>query len=407
MAEYRGVEYLRRKLGVKRPRVNLRYQYYEMKQEVKDFGIATPPDLKYWFSALGWCGKAVDSLADRLCFNEFKNDVFNMNQVYDMNNPDILFDSAMLSALIGACAFLYIYKGADGFPCIQAIDAANATGILDEVTGMLTEGYAVFSRDDYGKPITEGYFVAGRTDYYDHGELVQSVPNVALYPLLVPVIYRPDARRTFGHSRITRACMAITAAAMRTVKRSEIAAEFYSYPQKYVTGLSQEAEPMEKWKATMASMLVFERDENGDKPVLGQFSQQSMTPHADQLKMFASLFAGETGLILDDLGFVTDNPTSSEAIKASHENLRLLARKAQKTFGTGFINAGYLGACIRDDQPYLRRQVYDTVPTWAPIFEPDAGMLTALGDGILKINQAVPDYITDDNMYELTGIRRE
>lgn len=52
--------------------------------------------------------------------------------------------------------------------------------------------------------------------------------------------------------------------------------------------------------------------------------------------MFAGLFAGETGLTLDDLGFVTDNPSSAEAIKASHENLRLIARKAQRTFGTGF-----------------------------------------------------------------------
>jgi Protein of unknown function (DUF1483). len=58
--------------------------------------------------------------------------------------------------------------------------------------------------------------------------------------------------------------------------------------------------------------------------------------------MFASLFAGETGLTLDDLGFVTSNPSSEGAIRAAHENLRLTARKAQRTFGTGFLNAAYL-----------------------------------------------------------------
>ena len=36
-----------------------------------------------------------------------------------------------------------------------------------------------------------------------------------------------------------------------------------------------------------------------------------MTPHTEQLRMFAALFAGETGLTLDDLGFVTDNPSSA------------------------------------------------------------------------------------------------
>ncbi len=55
-----------------------------------------------------------------------------------------------------------------------------------------------------------------------------------------------------------------------------------------------------------------------------------MAPYVEQLKMLASLFAGETGLTLDDLGFSTENPSSVEAIKAQHENLRLKARKAQK-----------------------------------------------------------------------------
>lgn len=124
----------------------------------------------------------------------------------------------------------------------------------------------------------------------------------------------------------------------------------------------------------------------------------------DQLKMFAGLFAGETGLTLDDLGFVTDNPSSAEAIKASHENLRLIARKAQRTFGTGFLNAGYIAACLRDNYPYERRQFYLTKPKWEPVFEPDAAALSSYGDGAIKINQAIPGYITQDKMKDFTGI---
>lgn len=68
MAEYRGMAYLRRKLECKRTRVNLRYRYYEMKNAVHDFGLVTPPEFKFFSECLGWCGKAVDSLADRLVF---------------------------------------------------------------------------------------------------------------------------------------------------------------------------------------------------------------------------------------------------------------------------------------------------------------------------------------------------
>ncbi|MDA6864732.1 hypothetical protein OSL55_27400, partial [Escherichia coli] len=86
----------------------------------------------------------------------------------------------------------------------------------------------------------------------------------------------------------------------------------------------------------------------------------------------------------------SDNPSSSEAIKAAHETMRLTARKAQRTFGSGFLNAGYLAACLRDNYQYRRDQLYLTKPIWEPVFEPDAAMLSKVGDAVLKINQAIP-----------------
>lgn len=405
MADYKGIAYLRRKLENKRQRVLLRYNFYEMKNIVRDMGISTPPELKWINSTLGWCGKAVDSLADRLVFYTFAEDNFALMEIFQMNNPDILFDNAVLSALISSCCFVYISADGNGYPRLQVIDGGNATGILDPITGLLKEGYAVLDRNENGHPVLEAHFVTGKTEYIRKGERkMQVVKNAAPYPLLVPIIYRPDAVRPFGHSRISRACMKIMESALRTIKRSEISAEFYSFPQKYIVGLDNDAEPMDKWKATMSSLLTFTRGEEGEKPTLGQFQQQSMSPYTEQLRTFASLFAAETGLTLDDLGFVSENPSSAEAIKASHENLRMTARKAQRTFGSGFLNVGYLSACLRDQYPYQRQQLYLTKPIWEPIFEPDAAMLTSIGDGAAKINQAVPGYFNKDNLRNLTGI---
>lgn len=405
MAAYKGILYLRSKLSLKRTRVLKRYKFYEMKNIVMDFGISTPPELRNFSHALGWCGKAVDSIADRLVFREFASDNFDMNGIFDMNNPDVLFDSAMTSALISSCCFIYISLGEDNFPQLQVIDGGNATGVIDPITGLLKEGYAVLERDDNDTPIREAYFITGSTAYYEKGIWSpKTIRNNVPYPLLVPIIHRPDAKRMFGHSRISRACMSIMSSALRTIKRSEIAAEFFSFPQKYMVGLSEDAEGMDRWKAAMSAMLTVTADENGDTPQIGQFQQQSMAPHTEQLKMFAALFAGETGLTMDDLGFATDNPASQEAIKASHENLRLAARKAQRTFGSGLLNVGYLAACLRDDYPYYRNQVYLTKPVWEPVFEPDAATLSSIGDGAIKINQAVPGYFNRDNLRNLTGI---
>lgn len=405
MANYKGIAYLRNKLENKRIRVLTRYDFYEMKNVVKDLNISTPPEFHWLRATLGWCGKAVDSLADRLVFHSFTDDNFDLMNIFQMNNPDVLFDSAVLSALISSCCFIYISEDETGYPRLQVIDGGNATGILDPITGLLLEGYAVLERDANGKAILEAHFTTGKTEYIRKGQSkTQVIRNKAPYPLLVPIIYRPDAARPFGHSRISRACMKIMEGALRTIKRSEISAEFYSFPQKYVTGLSEDAEILDKWKATMSSMLVFTKGEEDNETKVGQFSQQSMSPYTEQLRTFAALFAGETGLTLDDLGFVSDNPTSAEAIKASHENLRLTARKAQRTFGSGFLNVGYLAACLRDDFSYQRQQLYLTKPTWEPIFEPDFAMLSSMGDGLLKINQAAPGYFNKDNLRIITGI---
>ena len=356
---------------------------------------------------LGWCAKAVDTLADRIVFDSFEDNTFYVNEIFDNNNRDVFFDSAILSALVSSCCFVYISADETGYPRLQVIDGSNATGIIDPITNMLREGYAVLDRDNNFNPTIEAYFTAEQTEIYRRGYDVEIYDNPAPYPLLVPIIYRPDAVRPFGHSRISRACMELVQEAMRTLRRSEVSAEFYSFPQKYILGLSDDAEKMDKWGATMSSLLTITKDDDGGNPTVGQFQQQSMSPYSEQLKSIASLFAGETGLTLDDLGFATSNPASCEAIRAAHENLRLTARKAQRTFGSGFLNVAYLAACVRDNTAYMRYAFSDIKPQWLPIFEPDSAALSGVGDAILKINQAVPDYLGAKGIRQLTGIEGE
>ena len=399
-----GLPYLKTLLDQKRARVETRYRFYEMKNRVQDLDLVRNSRMYAIKPALGWCAKAVDGLADRLQVRGWKNDNFNLEQIFQMNNADIFFDSAILSALISSCCFVYISEDETGFPRLQVIDGYDATGVIDPVTNLLKEGYAILEKDKHGKASLEAYFETGKTIFYPKDSGPYSIENSAPAPLLVPILYRPDARRPFGHSRISRAMMALTEGAVRTVKRSEISAEFYSFPQRYALGTDSDREPLDKWRATLSTLLEISKDDDGDKPTVGQFTQQSMQPYMDQIRTFASLFAGESGLTMDDLGFVSDNPASAEAIKASHESLRVLAEKAQRTFGSCFLNVGYLAACLRDNFPYQRRQLYLTELQWKPAFKPDASALSGIGDGAIKLNQAIPGYFNTDNLVDLTGI---
>lgn len=399
-----GIGYLKRKLATKQSRVQTRYRYYEMKECHTPRNLMVPDQLKNKFSIkLGWCTKAVDSLADRLQFRGFKNDNLDLTSIYQMNNFDVLADSAILGALITSCDFIYISMDKNGYPRMQVIDGYNATGIMDEITGMLEEGYAVLDRDENGQIISEAYFGKGYTDFYIKGQEPYRIENICSYPLLVPIVYRPDAKRPFGHSRISRACMRYQDNVADTLLNMAICSETNAFVQKYIAGSDPDME-FDSSRAWMSSFLNISASEDGTKPDLGQFQQASLAPYIDEIETQASLFAGEVGLTLDDLGFSKSNPASVDAIRASHENLRLTARKAQRQFGVGFLNAGYLAACLRDDFDYNREVLYETKPIWEPVFEPDANAIGMIGDAAVKVNSAVPGYFNAENLRDLTGI---
>ena len=399
-----GIGYLKRKLATKQYRVQTRYRYYEMKECHTPRNLMVPDQLKNKFSIkLGWCTKAVDSLADRLQFRGFKNDNLDLTSIYQMNNFDVLADSAILGALITSCDFIYISMDKNGYPRMQVIDGYNATGIMDEITGMLEEGYAVLDRDENDQIISEAYFGKGYTDFYIKGQEPYRIENICSYPLLVPIVYRPDAKLPFGHSRISRACMKYQNNVADTLLNMAICSETNAFVQKYIAGSDPDME-FDSSRAWMSSFLNISASEDGTKPDLGQFQQASLAPYIDEIETQASLFAGEVGLTLDDLGFSKSNPASVDAIRASHENLRLTARKAQRQFGIGFLNAGYLAACLRDDFDYNREVLYETKPIWEPVFEPDANAIGMIGDAAVKVNSAVPGYFNAENLRDLTGI---
>lgn len=404
MATLVGINYLINKLNTKKNYVKKRYDYYNQTYRVFDLQVSRPKKFRGIQTRLGWCSRAVDCIADRLIFNGFDNDNFNITEIFNMNNPDTLFDSAILSSLISSCSFAYISEDVDGYPSIQILDGSRATGIIDEKTGLLKEGYAILDVDDQGRTITDAYFTPEYTLYRQNG-VSTTYDNPTGYCLLVPIIYRPSDTRPFGHSRISNACMELIQGASRTIDRSEVGAEYGSYPQRYLIGIDPDTEKPDQAKASVSSMFTIFKNDDGTNPTIGQFSQLSLQPHLEQFQMYVKAFCGETGLTADDLGFVSDNPSSAESIKASHDTLRLIVRKAQATYGRCFLNIGMVSACLRDKTNYKRREFYKTVPTWAPIFEPDSAMLSSIGDGVLKINQAIPNYFNIKALETLTGIK--
>lgn len=378
---------LKAKLARKRPWIDMKYDVYEMRNQPYDPSPIIPGKEKFAYDVrLGWCTKAVDDLANRLRFGSFQNDNYNLWPMFQLNSPDILFKSAIQSALISACCFIYVSVSPDGEIRMQAIDGKNATGIIDPITYLLKEGYAILDTDENDRVTLEAYFTADETVYYDYVAKTElHVPNPTGYPLLVPIIYRPDAcHRPFGQSRISKDMVDIQNAARYTVTCMEVAREYGAFPQKYVVGLSQDAE-FDTLANAYKTILAIDKDSDGDKPTVGQFVQLSLNSYLAQLQEYEKQFNKLAGL-------------------DSKEALEIIATGAQSTFGAGFLNTGLVAASLRDGTRYKRNSIYETVPIWKPVYNIDNEAMSTFGDGIIKINQAIPNALGASAVQRLTGL---
>jgi hypothetical protein len=285
--------------------------------------------------------------------------------LWDDNNMDIEAPQAHDSALIHSCAFLTTIKGdvSSGEPevLMMARDAFNATGLWNPRKRGFTAGLSVIEREvPGGSPMYLVMYLPDRVlimsrDVVGGRWSIDRRPNPLGRVPMEPLTYRPHLNRPFGRSRITRSVMYLTDAAVRTVVRSEIGAEFFTTPQRYGLNIPEEAFSSGGWQALMGRFLNVEppaADEDLDpafKPELGQFPQMTMQPHSEQLRQWATQFAGETSIPVSSLGIVQDNPSSAEALYASKEELVMEAEAADRGFGVGWVRAMRNALMIRDN----------------------------------------------------------
>ncbi|NIL86525.1 hypothetical protein RhoFasGS6_03929 [Rhodococcus fascians] len=362
------VDKLFNQLEKKMVRNKLRALYYDSKYLFKDLGIATPPQLRNFEAVLGWPAKAVDTLARRCNLDDFvlpdaSATDFGIDLLWEDNSLDIESHQAHTSALIHSVVFIATTLGdvQSGEPevLITARDAMTGTGLWDTRRRALKAALSVVDSDETGQPTsfivytTEKVITAAKGS---NGVWSADVRNHTLKRVPVePLVYQPRLGRPFGSSRISRAVMSHTDSALRTIVRSEIGAEFFTSPQRYALNIPQEAFGTGGWAALIGRMLALDppdEDENQDpnfKPEVGQFPQISMQPHSDQLRMWATLFAGETSLPLSSLGVVQDNPSSAEAIYAAKEELVTEAEYADNVFGVGWVRAIRNAVQLRDN----------------------------------------------------------
>lgn len=406
------------KLGQKTPRNRLRRKYYDHKSELKDLGIAIPPQLRTVESVVGWPSKAVDSLARRTVLDGFTSDEvkvadLGLEEVMRANRMDAEAAQAHTSALIHSVSFVSVSAGdvEAGEPevLVSAFSAEDCTGIWDYSRRGLKSAVTVISRDSMG--IIDhmvlhlpGLAIIMRREG-QRWDLRQSVHDLGVS--VEPLVYRPALNRPFGSSMISRAVMSITDSAVRTALRTEVSAEFFSSPQRYVLGADDDAfqdangNPIPAWQAILGRILALGLDEEGNKPEVGQFSQQSMEPHLAQMRELATRFAGETNLPVGLLGVVQDNPSSAEALYAAKEELVIDSTHwSRLSLSPAWERSAVNALRLIDDTPAARAAYGSIRAHW---MNPATPSIVSAADAVLKQVTAFPFLADSDVALEALG----
>lgn len=324
----------------------LRSMYYDGKYAPRDLGMSIPPGVAQRLNAvLGWPAKAVDTLVQRVHWqgaSTFEGAGDDLDAIIARNHLEVELPQVFTSALEHGVAFLMVNGQDDRVPIVSGRDATQATGVWDAAARELSAFLTVEERDEHHQPSLVYVYAQGRryelaaerstVRWALVGDYPSGVPGVPA----VPLVFHPRLVRPFGSSRITRPVMSITDQAVRTVIRSEINAEFYAIPQRWLMGADESAFGLPQngagtWRLLVGRIMALADDDSQENPraEVGQFPQASQKPHMDQLRSLAQLFSGETSIPVSSLGISIDsNPTSEGSYEASREDIIAEAESA-------------------------------------------------------------------------------
>lgn len=372
--------------------------YYDTEQQFKDLGIALPPQLRNANFVLGWATQAVRKPAMRSQFDGLRlpgsDDPFELGEIFSRNRFPLEFGQAIVSAYTHGVSLVTVARGAAGeAPVqIQAHGAETSAALWDRRSRRVSVAVTISDVTD-DKPnefiVYLPHVVLSCTFTPGSGWSARRLANTIGRVLAVPVTHDPQLRRPFGRSKLTNAVMGLNDMAVRAYVRMEGNAEFYSSPQIALLGLDEDAfgegiPESQKFKLAQDRVLALTKDQDGDKPVLQQLQQATMTPHSDMLRTVAMAFTGETGIPPSSLGVIHDQPASAEAIRAAEHDLLIDASYQNKfVLNTSVQEIAQLAVMVRDQ---LTEPPAEMWRLSAQFSDPEFRSMSAQADAVQKMS---------------------
>jgi hypothetical protein len=390
------LDYLFRKLQKHDTKNFVLERYYYGRNKLKDLRISIPPQLTSVETVVGWAGTAVDVLEERLDLEGFIDQAdLGINDIFRMNQMDLESSMGHKDALIFGTGFVTIGRGIDGEPdpLITIESPKKMTAIWDMRTRRLSSALLV-DRDDSGAPVRGTMYLPDQTIFLEWNnrrwmDVDRDIHNLGRV-LVAQLPNNPRSGDPYGRTEITRAVRSYTDSAMRTLLGAEVAREFYSAPQRYILGASEDVfldadgRPLNPWSVYQGRVLGIPYNEAENvMPQVGQFQANDTRPYFEQIRAYAQLLAAETAIPSSYLGFQTDNPSSADAIRQMEARLVKRAERRQRQFGRTWSEVARLALLVRDGS--VPAEANEIRPIWR---DPATPTRAAAADEAVKLISA-------------------
>ena len=394
--------------------------FYDGKRPPRDIGIEVVPPGVDPGVRCDWARKAVTSVSERVRMDGF---------VFDGEYEDeglaacarrsrlvSEFNRHVASELVHGCMFATVNRDDGGRAYVRLHSASTSAAIWDSYHGRLGSGLVVADARRTGwspttpVPVLVNMHLPGAVVVLRRASSSEWSSERREFdldrPMMEAFTYRATGTRPFGETRITPAVRYLVDEVNRTLRYMAVSSAFYARPQKYVLGLNDEqfdAMMADKWQTYIGSVLLGTvNEETGSAPTVGQLASASPQPYIDALQAYGKLFSGATGVPLNSLGIVQDNPSSAEAIAAQREDVCTAAEDCIESNRESMREVALLAMAVESDASPedLSEEQRSVVPKFKNPLHPNAA---TQADSMTKMISALPWLADSDVALEEYG----
>lgn len=315
--------------------------YYEAKQPTPSIGIDNIPETVDVPTRCDWAAKAVTSVSERVRMDgfgfagDYEDPV--LTEVERTCRLSAAFNRHVASELVHGCMFATVQRSGTSV-AVRTHSAETASAIWDEAEGRIGAGMAIADTrrtpwsPDEPVPVQVNLHLPGRVVVLRQHACgkwaAETLPTPLDRPMMEAFTFRATGVKPFGQSRITPTVRYLVDEVQRTLRYMAVSGALYATPKDVLTGLTEKqfnAMKDSKFSVMVTSLFMATRDKTNNTPDYKRLQAASPQPYIDSIATYGKLFSGATGVPLNSLGIVQDNPSSAEAISAQREDVCMAA----------------------------------------------------------------------------------